>query len=112
MNLQSRDSGADPPYWVAVYITHNVQEAHVIAGKLQTCDIASMIHQEAGAAAIGITLGNLGEIKVLVSPKDYERAAEVLFPASAEQIEASNDRLQLIWHGDDEGSEDETDDEE
>ena len=69
-----------------------------------------MIHQEAGAAAIGITLGNLGEIKVLVSPKDYERAANLLFPAANEQIESSNDRIQLIWQDDGDSGEQEVDD--
>ena len=64
-----------------------------------------MLHQEAGATALGITLGNLGEIKVLVSPDDYEEAAALLFPETGEPIEASSDKLQLIWHDDGDGAE-------
>ena len=97
MTLQERGSGANSPEWIAVYITHNVPEAHIIVGRLRASDIPAMIHQEAGASAIGLTLGNLGEVKILVSPADYEGAAALLRGDRAEPIEANNDRIQLIW---------------
>ena len=109
------DTDAKFPDWIAIYITHNLPEAHIIVGKLRAYEIPAMIHKEAGAAAIGITLGNLGEIKVLVSPEHYEHAAEVLFPASDDQIEASNEKVQLIWQDDDDAprfDNDENDDDE
>jgi len=112
MSLRRPGSDATGSEWIAVYITHNEQEAHIIAGKLGTYDIPAMIHQEAGAAAIGITLGNLGEVKVLVAPTDYERAAEILYPATADQIEASNDPIQLIWPDEGDAREQGDDDEE
>ncbi len=89
--------------WLAVYITHSLPEAHIIVGKLHAHDVPAMIHQEAGAAAIGITLGNLGEVKVLVSPADYDRAAELLFPSEDNQLEANLDKIRLIWQDDDDG---------
>ncbi len=104
MDLQRQDPRGGPQ-WMAVYITHNLQEAHIVAGKLQAHGLPAMIHKEAGAAAIGITLGNLGEIKVLVSPADYERADSLLFHEEQDQIEASSDKYQLIW--DDEPDDDE-----
>ena len=104
MSLRKRGNPADGPQWVAVYITHNSPEAHILIGKLRAHDIPAMIHQEAGATALGITLGNLGEIKVLVSPDDYDEAAALLFPDSAEQIEACNDKIQLIWQDDGDGA--------
>jgi hypothetical protein len=88
MSLKKPAAGANGPDWVAVYITHNLQEAHIIVGKLRAFDIAAMIHQEAGAMAIGITLGNLGEIKVLVSPADSERAARLRAEERIRQLEA------------------------
>lgn len=97
MTLRKRGGERSGPDWIAIYITHNLPEAHIIVGKLRAYDIPAMIHQEAGASAIGITLGNLGEIKILVSPADYERAAELLQPEAAERMEASNDKIQLIW---------------
>lgn len=101
MTLRKQEGDAKGPDWVAVYITHNLPEAHIIVGKLRAHDIPAMIHQEAGAAAIGITLGNLGEIKLLVSPADFERASALLFPEDAERIEAHSDRIQLVWPDDD-----------
>ena len=109
MALQSRRGDLESPNWIAVYITHNAPEAHIILGKLRVHDIPAMIHQEAGATAIGITLGNLGEIKILVSPADYERATALLYPETAEQIEATNDRIQLVWPDDAEPEKDDDD---
>ncbi len=91
--------------WIAVAITHSLAEAHIMAGKLQANDVPAMIHQEPGAAALGITLGNLGEIKVLVDSADYEQAAAVLFPDANNQLEASTDKFRLIWHDDGDGAE-------
>lgn len=105
MSLRKRGQSAKGPQWVAVYITHNLPEAHIVVGNLRAHDIPAMLHQEAGATALGITLGNLGEIKVLVSPQDYDEAAALLFPAVNEGIEANNDKIQLIWHDDGDGAE-------
>lgn len=112
MSLRKRGKSDNGPQWVAVYITHNLPEAHIVIGKLRAHDIPAMIHQEAGATALGITLGNLGEIKVLVSPDDYDEAAALLFSDSADPIEASNDKIQLIWQDDGDGAEYYLDDDE
>lgn len=109
MGIQPTRKTPQGPEWIAIHITHNLQEAHIMAGKLGANDVPSMIHQEAGATALGITLGHLGEIKVLVSPVDYERAAAILFPAADDQLEASTDKLRLIWRDDEDDVEDEDD---
>ncbi len=105
MSLRKRHSEGDGPQWIAIYITNNLQEAHILAGKLKASDIPALIHQEAGATALGITLGNLGEVKILVTPVDYEQAERILFAESKEQIEASNDKMQIIWQDDGDGDE-------
>lgn len=105
MSLRKLHNEADGPQWIAVYITNNLQEAHVLAGKLKANEIPALIHQEAGATALGITLGNLGEIKILVMPADYERAERILFTEFNEQIEASNDKMRIIWQDDGDGDE-------
>ena len=103
MTLQPQHGNPESPQWIAIYITHDLQEAHIIKGKLGAYDIPAMIHKEAGAAAIGLTLGNLGEIKILVAPADYEKAEALLYPGDRDQIDASNDKIQLLW--DDDGAE-------
>ncbi|MYH64300.1 MAG: DUF2007 domain-containing protein [Chloroflexi bacterium] len=87
--------------WIAVYITHNLPEAHIVLGRLRAHGIPAMLHQEAGASALGITYGNLGEIKLLVSPADYDQAAALLHDNSSPALEANNAPVQLIWQQDD-----------
>ncbi|MCY4017859.1 MAG: DUF2007 domain-containing protein [Chloroflexi bacterium] len=105
MGLRKLHNETDGPQWIVVYITNNLQEAYILAGKLKANEIPALIHQEAGATALGITLGNLGEIKILVMPTDYERAERILFTESNEQIEASNDKMRIIWQDDGDGDE-------
>ena len=102
MSLRKNDGTSGGTQWIAAYITHNLQEAHILLGKLQAHDVPAMIHQEAGATALGITLGNLGEVKILVAPADYDRAIAILDTEIDDQIEASNDKIQLIWKDDEE----------
>ena len=52
MTLQSQSGNRESPQWIAVYITHNLQEAHIVFGKLQANDVPALIHQEAGATAM------------------------------------------------------------
>lgn len=105
MGLGKLRNKNNSPQWIVLYITNNLQEAYVLAGKLKANEIPALIHQEAGATALGITLGNLGEIKILVMPTDYERAERILFTDSNEQIEASNDKMRIIWQDDGDGDE-------
>ena len=97
MSLQQPSDGSGAPQWIVVAVSHSLAEAHILAGKLAAHDLPSMIHQEAGAAAIGITLGNLGEIKLLVAASDVERARAILYQDEPDQIEASSDKVRLVW---------------
>ena len=112
MSLRKRRDPSRGPEWIAAYITHNLQEAHILLGKLRAHDVPAMIHQEAGATALGITLGNLGEIKILVSPADLDQAEALLYPENHSQIEADNDKIKLIWQDDGDGAEYYLDDDE
>lgn len=105
MTLRKTDKPSRGPQWIAAYITHSLQEAHILLGKLQANNVPAMIHQEAGATALGITLGNLGEIKILVSPNDYDQAVALLYTETNDPIEASNEKIQLIWQDDGDGAE-------
>ena len=101
MSLPKKPDKASNPTWIAVFITHNLPEAHIVQGRLRAHDIPAMLHQQAGASALGITYGNLGEIKILVSPADYDQAADLLYAESAPGLEADNAPVQLIWQDDD-----------
>ena len=77
------------PEWQAVCILPSIQEAHIIAGRLQAEGIETMIQGEAGASALGFTIGNWGEVRVLVSPEDYSDAMDLLFPEGDEELDDS-----------------------
>ncbi len=79
--------------WRVVYTTYHFYEAHIIAGRLQSEAIAAMVHQQAGANAIGIHIGGLGEISVLVDPRQYELALAILDDDSAAELPDDNDRI-------------------
>ncbi len=84
---QSKDDKPTP--WWVVFETHNPSEG-----------IATEILTYAGSTALGITVGVFGEIKILVSSSNYERAVNLLFPAANKQIEMYTGRIQLIWRDD------------
>lgn len=88
--------------WMVVYLTYNIGEAHIVAGRLESEGIEAAVHQAAGANAIGIRIGSLGEVKVLVRPLDYDEALAILFPAEPSQLTDDNNR---IIFGDDDDDE-------
>ena len=63
---------------MVVYIATSEPEAYIVAGRLQSEGIEVFVHQEPIARAYGFSVGTLGEIKVLVSPEDYDRALTIL----------------------------------
>lgn len=77
-----------------VYVTHVMAEAHIIAGRLKYEGIPFHIHSQPGASAIGITIGRMGEIKVLVRPEYYEEALDLLFPDEDPPLPESSDYVQ------------------
>jgi len=78
---------------MVVYQTHDVMDAHIVAGRLEVESIPAMVHRPIGAAALGITIGGLGEIRVLVNPADYERAIEILEPDEQDVLTNTNDTI-------------------
>lgn len=61
-----------------VYVTNSDFDARVVAGLLETAGIPVIVQQEPAGSALGITVGLLGEVKVVVRPEDYERALDIL----------------------------------
>lgn len=64
--------------WMVVYVTHNITEGHIIAGRLQSEGIMAILDHMAGMNAVGITIGSFGEVRVLVHPHNYEAALAIL----------------------------------
>ncbi|MEQ8672755.1 MAG: DUF2007 domain-containing protein [Aggregatilineales bacterium] len=96
--------------WMIVYITHNLSEAHIVAGRLEHEGIKTVINHMAGRDAIGITFGSLGEVKILVNPQDYDRAVAIIDPEM--QSELPDDTDAIVFGFDDEDAYWDDDDEE
>ena len=73
---QSLDRPATP--WWVVFVTHNTSEAHIVAGRLRSEGIPTQILTYAGGAALGITVGVFGEVRLLVPADEAERARAIL----------------------------------
>ncbi len=88
----------DSKTWMIVYTTHNPEEAHIVAGRLKHEGIMAMVDHAIGARSIGITIGSMGEVRVLVHPKDYDTAMTVLDPDNPGFDELPDTTDRIIYH--------------
>lgn len=82
--------------WVVILSTDNVSEAHIVAGRLQHEGIAAWVHQQPGVSGLGITVGVLGEVRVLVNADDYELATAIL-DEEPPLLDEDNDGIRYIF---------------
>ena len=75
---RAMNQNANPNEFMVVYVASSDPEAHIVAGRLQSEGIPTWVHQEPVGSAYGITVGPLGEVRVLVRSDDYERALAIL----------------------------------
>ena len=74
-----------------VFETHNTSEAHIVAGRLRSEGIPTQLLPYAGGAALGITVGVFGEVRLLVPADKAERARAIL--ESAAELPADNTQM-------------------
>lgn len=87
--------------WMIVYTTHNLGEAHIVVGRLESEGIPAILDHMAGMNAIGISIGTWGEVRVLVNPDNFAQASAVLFPDDPPELEDDTSDITYHW-GDDE----------
>lgn len=83
--------GHHPEGWMVVFITYNEPEAHIVSGRLANENIHSWHYREPLGNAIGITFGPLGEVRILVSPEDYQAALDILAVDLSDMAEDDDD---------------------
>ncbi len=76
---------------MVVYVAYSEPEAYIVAGRLENEGIHALVHQEPVGRAYGITIGPLGEVKVLVNPDDYDRALTILDVDEFDDADESDD---------------------
>ncbi len=87
---------------MVVYLTNDLMDAHIVAGRLEVEGIRVFVHQQAGARAFGITIGSLGEVTVLVNAADYDRAVLILEPSELDALPENTDDIIYLADDDDE----------
>ena len=96
-NLSKRPQ--DKHTWMVAYVTNNLGEAQIVAGRLQSEGIPAMLDHMAGMSAIGLTIGRWGEVKVLVHPQNYELTLAILFPDEPDEL-PEGDGDNIIYYDD------------
>ncbi|MCA9910067.1 MAG: DUF2007 domain-containing protein [Anaerolineae bacterium] len=81
-------------------------EAHVVAGRLKSEGIDSWIQQEPGGSAFGITVGILGEVRLLVREEDFEQARRVLDTPLPPELESDTSYTTYVLPDDEESDAD------
>ena len=74
---ETSPGGDEPPRWVTVAIV-NWAEAEVMRSKLESNAVPCLLQRESAGAAMGITIGPLGEVKVLVPASFADYALDLL----------------------------------
>lgn len=59
-------------------VTEGLMEAEIIKSKLESFDIPCMLKFESAGRLLGITMDGLGEVQVMVSPENYDKALEIM----------------------------------
>jgi hypothetical protein len=87
---ETTPGGEQEVRWTTVALAQGLAEASIISGRLEIEGIPTRVHQEPAGVAIGLTVGLLGEARVLVPAPLLEQAREILSQTYQEQ-ENEND---------------------
>jgi hypothetical protein len=68
----------DETRWEVIARASGMMQANIIRGRLESQGIATRLRYEAAGSIYAITVDGLGEVRVLVSSSDCERARELL----------------------------------
>jgi hypothetical protein len=66
------------PRHVVVYVAHGALEAETVRLFLESEGIDAIIRQESAGVTFGLTVGSLGEARILVPAADQARAIQLL----------------------------------
>ena len=79
--------------WMIVYESPDVNEAQIVAGRLEVEGIKALVNQTTMASVFGFTLGQMGTVTVAVHPDDYQRALDLLEPDEMYGLNDDNERV-------------------
>lgn len=71
--------------WLVVYTASGMAQANIVAGRLETEGIPTIMKYEAAGPIYAVTVDGLGEVKILVPEQEFDRAVEALNQSYDEQ---------------------------
>ncbi|MBI3242460.1 MAG: DUF2007 domain-containing protein [Chloroflexi bacterium] len=80
-----------PENLVVIYTAAGQAEANLIKSVLEAAGIPAMSTQEGAGAAFGLTVGLMGEARILVREEDAAEAKELLAAMEQEQPDEEDD---------------------
>lgn len=80
----------DDKNWVAVYSAQGRLSAEMVRILLESFAIPAILSQESVGATYGFTIGDLGEVDILVQASKADEAAEILRAMDEGNLEADN----------------------
>jgi len=75
---ETSPGGEEWTRWQVVAIVNGLAKAEIIRGRLQSEGIPTHIQQDSGGGMLALTVGALGEAKILVPEPLAERALDIL----------------------------------
>jgi hypothetical protein len=79
----------DPQEYVPVYTAQGQLAGEMIRLLLESMDIPAIISQESAGITFGLTVGPLGEVKILVPAGKVQEAVEILEAMESGQLDVS-----------------------
>ena len=102
----SENPAHSPQDLMIVYVAGSEPEAYIVVGRLENEGIDAFVYQEPAGKAYGISIGEMGNVKVVVRADDYDRAKAIL----DEDVEDEDDYEDEDLYEDDDDYEDDYDD--
>ncbi len=70
--------------WIDIYTTYDESEAAIISGFLENEGISSRV-ESSRVSQIPVSVGKIGEIRILVHPEDFDKAAKIMEAARVQR---------------------------
>jgi hypothetical protein len=83
MNQSDQTTNFSSPNWIVVATTAGVMEAVMIAERLKSLGIPTIVQNEPIGAVLGLSIGKFGEAKVAVPETFIEQAMDTLEPGDS-----------------------------
>jgi hypothetical protein len=75
---ESTPGGQKWPRWEVVAVVNGLARAEIVRGRLESKGIPSRIQQDSGGGMLAVTVGAMGQAKILVPAPLAEQALKIL----------------------------------